>query len=304
MHFPLTLAVLPLAAQAVNIISANDDGWAEKNIRTLYDTLTADGHSVVISAPAENKSGTGMFSPLLTQPLTLDLTNYTFRLLGRRPYEGSPAVGNNATQPRWNYVNSYPVTSIKYGIQNLSATYFNGNPDLAVTGPNVGANLGVANAISGTVGAACYAAHDAGIPAIAFSGSSGSATAWDDPTPEYATIYAQLATKVVDKVVAAGTPYLPEDVYLNVNFPKVDDCASVDDYKFVLSRIYTAVPLISGDDVETCSNDKRLPTETKVTGSGCYVSISVGNASNKRDANATVQEEVLNKLGDFLTCLS
>ncbi|KAE8418109.1 survival protein sure-like phosphatase/nucleotidase [Aspergillus pseudocaelatus] len=275
MHFPLTLAVLPLAAQAVNIISGNDDGWAEKNIRTLYDTLTADGHSVVISAPAENKSGT----------------------------EGSPAVGNNATQPRWNYVNSYPVTSIKYGIQNLSTTYFNGNPDLAVTGPNVGANLGVANAISGTVGAACYAAHDAGIPAIAFSGSSGSATAWDDPTPEYATIYAQLATKVVDKVVAAGTPYLPEDVYLNVNFPKVDDCASVDDYKFVLSRIYTAVPLISGDDVETCSNDKRLPTETKVTGSGCYVSISVGNASNKRDANATVQEEVLNKLGDFLTCL-
>ncbi|BAE60319.1 unnamed protein product [Aspergillus oryzae RIB40] len=60
----------------------------------------------------------------------------------------------------------------------------------------------------------------------------------------------------------------------------------------------------TSDDVETCSNDKRLPTETKVTGSGCYVSISVGNASNKRDANAAVQGEVLNKLGDFLTCLS
>ncbi|KAE8342725.1 hypothetical protein BDV24DRAFT_130267 [Aspergillus arachidicola] len=296
MHFPLTLAVLPLAAQAVNIISANDDGWAEINIRTLYDTLTADGHSVVISAPAENKSGTGSSDAdptVLTEACEFDSCP-----------EGSPAVGNNATQPRWNYVNSYPVTSIKYGIQNLSTTYFNGNPDLAVTGPNVGANLGVANAISGTVGAACYAAHDAGIPAIAFSGSSGSATAWDDPTPEYATIYAQLATKVVDQVVAAGTPYLPADVYLNVNFPKVDDCASVDDYKFVLSRIYTAVPLISGDDVETCNNSKRLPTETTVTDSGCYVSISVGNASNKRDANATVQGEVLNKLGDFLTCLS
>ncbi|GAB1193916.1 hypothetical protein APSETT444_003153 [Aspergillus pseudonomiae] len=295
MHLPLTLAVLPLAAQAVNIISANDDGWAEKNIRTLYDTLTAAGHSVVISAPAENKSGTGSMDAdpkQLTEACEFDSCPV-----------GSPAVGNNATQPRWNYVNSYPVTSIKHGIQNLSTTYFSGNPDLAVTGPNVGANLGVANAISGTVGAACYAAHDAGIPAIAFSGSSGSATAWDDPTPEYATIYAQLAAKVVDKVVAAGTPYLPEDVYLNVNFPKVDDCASVDDFKFVLSRIYTAVPLISGDDVETCNNDQRLPTETKVTGAGCYVSISVGNASNKRDADATKQGQVLDKLGDFLTCL-
>jgi 5'/3'-nucleotidase SurE len=203
-------------------------------------------------------------------------------------------------------VNSYPVTSIKHGIQNLSTTFFNGAPDLAVTGPNVGANLGVVTAISGTVGAACYAAHDAGIPAIAFSGGSGSATAWDDPTPAYATLYAQLATKVVNAVVAAGTPYLPKDVFLNVNFPKVDDgkCASADDFKFVLSRIYTAVPLVSGEDVETCSNDKRLPTETKVTGGdGCYVSISVGKATNKRDADAAAQGEVLTKLGDFLTCL-
>ncbi|KAE8378999.1 survival protein sure-like phosphatase/nucleotidase [Aspergillus bertholletiae] len=295
MHFPLAVVVLPLAAQAVNIISSNDDGWAEKNIRTLYDSLTAAGHSVVISAPAENKSGTGS--------LDEDPTQLTEACEFDSCPVGSPAVGNNATQPRWNYVNSFPVTSIKHGIQNLSTTYFNGNPDLAVTGPNVGSNLGVANAISGTVGAACYAAHDAGIPAIAFSGASGSAIAWDDPTPAYATLYAELSAKVVNRVVAAGTPYLPEGVYLNVNFPKADECTSVDDFKFVLSRIYTAVPLFSGDDVETCGNDKRLPTETKVTGAGCYVSISVGNASNKRDADATLQAEVLNKLGDFLTCL-
>jgi hypothetical protein len=45
------LALLPLAAQAVNIISSNDDGWAEVNIRAIF---------VVVSAPAENQSGTGM----------------------------------------------------------------------------------------------------------------------------------------------------------------------------------------------------------------------------------------------------
>ena len=64
MHFRLALSLLPLTAHAINIISSNDDGWAEINIRTLYDSLTAAGHSVVISAPAENKSGTGTCSVL------------------------------------------------------------------------------------------------------------------------------------------------------------------------------------------------------------------------------------------------
>lgn len=54
----LTTALVGSAA-AVNVISCNDDGWAEKNIRVLYDTFTAAGHDVVVSAPAENQSGTG-----------------------------------------------------------------------------------------------------------------------------------------------------------------------------------------------------------------------------------------------------
>lgn len=62
--------LLPLCSQAVNIISSNDDGWAEVNIRSLYSALTAAGHSVVISAPAEDESATGMlvykFTPLET----------------------------------------------------------------------------------------------------------------------------------------------------------------------------------------------------------------------------------------------
>jgi 5'/3'-nucleotidase SurE len=53
------LALLPLTAQAVNIISSNDDGWAEANIRALFESLGEAGHSVVVSAPAENQSGTG-----------------------------------------------------------------------------------------------------------------------------------------------------------------------------------------------------------------------------------------------------
>ena len=53
------LTLLPLTTTASNIVLSNDDGWAEINIRALYNSLTAAGDSVVLSAPAENESGTG-----------------------------------------------------------------------------------------------------------------------------------------------------------------------------------------------------------------------------------------------------
>lgn len=59
MHLYL-LSLLPVVAQAVNIVSSNDDGWAEANIRALHDSLTTQGHSVLLSAPADNQSGKGM----------------------------------------------------------------------------------------------------------------------------------------------------------------------------------------------------------------------------------------------------
>lgn len=64
MHFfPLSIALLPLSTRATNVILSNDDGWAEINIRTFYNTLTAAGDSVLLSAPAENESGTGIQLP-------------------------------------------------------------------------------------------------------------------------------------------------------------------------------------------------------------------------------------------------
>ena len=59
MRLSAILCLIPLI-QAVNIVSSNDDGWAEANIRALYDALSASGHTVVLSAPAENQSGAGM----------------------------------------------------------------------------------------------------------------------------------------------------------------------------------------------------------------------------------------------------
>ncbi|KAJ5354929.1 hypothetical protein N7541_005973 [Penicillium brevicompactum] len=257
----------PLAAHAVNIVSSNDDGWAEVNIRALFESLGDAGHSVVVSAPAENQSGTGSRQETpstLTEPCEFDSCP-----------SGSPAVGYNASEPRLGYVNSYPATSMKYGIE------------------------------SRTAGAATYAAHTAGIPGIAFSGASGSQTSWNASRPHYSDVYAELATNLTNQVVAAGKPYLPDDIWLNVNFGKVSDseCTDPEDFSFVLSRIHVAVPLITPDDVTTCGSS-RLPSEIEVSlASGCHASVSVGLAGSKNDANATMQGVVLKKLGDFLTCL-
>lgn len=194
---------------------------------------------------------------------------------------------------------------MKYGINTFGPEFFRGVPDLAVSGPNVGSNLDVAVFFSGTVGAATYAVKEAGIPAIAFSGGSGTATAWDSSEPLYSRVYAELSTRVTDQLIASGTPYLPPGMWLNVNFPEVggSSCTSPDDFHFVLSRLFPAVPLVTDEDVETCGS-KRLPSEREVVGtSGCYASVAVGMASSKEDANATMQGMVLDKLGDFVSCL-
>ena len=93
---------------------------------------------------------------------------------------------------------------------------------------------------------------------------------------------------------------------MNVNFANAGagtSCTKASDFNYVLTRIFDAVPIISGSDVVTCNNGGRLPTEGSVIGKGCYASVSLGKANNKRDASADQQAVVLQKLGSILTCL-
>ncbi|KAF2460274.1 5'/3'-nucleotidase sure [Lineolata rhizophorae] len=283
----------------MNIIQSNDDGWAEINIRTLFDTFEDSGANVVLSAPAENKSGSGSldFPPTeREEPCQFD---------------SCPAASPPVTEPaaRLNYVNSFPVTSIKHGIDDVAPNYMS-NPGtaIAVTGPNVGSNLNVAVFVSGTVGAATFAAHERGIAAIAFSGASGDPTPFDAPeTPLYSRIYADLAVNLTETMHAASAPYLPEDTYLNVNFPEVTEsrCNDAAQFEFVLTRIFPRVSIVMPEDVETCGST-TLPTETSVVNNddGCYVSVSVGNAGSKADASPEEQAQVLDVLQGLLSCVS
>ena len=61
MKFSAALAVLAAASstEAIRILQSNDDGWAELYLRSFHDQLLASGHDAVVSAPAENQSGTG-----------------------------------------------------------------------------------------------------------------------------------------------------------------------------------------------------------------------------------------------------
>lgn len=282
------------AAHAARIVLSNDDGWAEKNIRVLNDALTAAGNDVVLSAPADNKSGSGS--------LDSDPTPRTSPCEFNSCPANSPPIGADPNNPRLEYVNSYPVTSIKNGISSLGPRIFNGQkPELAVTGFNVGSNLDIQVPFSGTVGAAVEAVKE-GIPAIAFSGSTGSQISFTDPTPLYAQVYADLSVNLTTTILESGAPYLPDGVWLNVNFPDVSagKCDDVSQFKFVLSRIYPGI--FSAPDVETCGSN-RLPTERTVVDKGCFVAVSPGESSDKTTANAEMQAVVLQKLSGILSCL-
>lgn len=284
-----------VAARApVKVLVGNDDGWAEANIRAFYETLVSAGYNTILSAPVVDKSGTGSSdapATVLTQAGEYNSVPV-----------GAPAEGANATDPRLNYVNSYPVTAIKYGIATVAPAIFGGAPDLIVAGPNLGTNLGSTTAISGTVGAATEGALE-GIPAIAFSGTSGSRRSYTTLVPgDQSFIYAEISTKLVNALTATAKPWLPSGVGLNVNLPAISStCATPDTFQFVLTRIYSNS---SQTDVVTCDNGGHLPLESTVikTSGKCFVTVSVYDASNKKDASTEEQTAVFDKLSSFFVC--
>ncbi|ELQ40422.1 acid phosphatase [Pyricularia oryzae Y34] len=298
MRASTVLSILSFTAlgQGIRILQGNDDGWAEMYARTFFDTLTAAGNDVILSCPAENKSGSG--SKDAEPEPRKDACEYNSCPAGSGP------VGSDPNNKKLNWVNAYPVTGVRYGLDTFAPQIWNGQkPELVVTGVNVGSNRYILFP-SGTVGAAVYAIEQ-GIPAIAFSGDNGGGARSFDPsgnaTTPSAKVYAELATKLVTEVVAQGTPYLPDNTFLNVNFPKLTDaCNTADKFKFVLSRI--AVGVFSARDAEVCGTT-RLPNELEIgLRKDCIISVSVGG-KDKTTADADVQAVVNDKLKNILECL-
>ncbi|KAF9481629.1 survival protein sure-like phosphatase/nucleotidase [Pholiota conissans] len=290
------IIVTSRVASSQKILLTNDDGWAVAQIRAEYTALTAAGFDVILSAPAENESGTGSST---STPTTLK-SACEFNTCAA----GSPAEGANSTDSRINYVNGFPVDSVRYGIQTLAPKFFGSKPDLVVSGSNIGNNLGSTVLISGTVGAASEAALE-GIPSIAFSGSSGSQVSYTtlsqttSSSTKAANIYTTLVVKFTQTLLANPTPLLPSGISLNVNFASISNCASVSDFKFVLTRINADK---SATDVTTCGTNHLTAESTAIT-KGCIATVSVFDASTKGDVDAATQGAMLRKLTPILTCL-
>jgi hypothetical protein len=212
-------------------------------------------------------------------------------------------------------VNSFPVTSVRVGLNEIAPKLWNATfpTDLVVSGVNVGYNLGWQVFGSGTDNVAMYAAKN-GVPAVAFSGHEKARVGWDKTVPAHSTVYAELAHKLVQTLVQGGKPFLPPKVWLNVNFPKVQGkCKSADDFRFVLTKIDLSVQLENAlqflsPDVEMCGNKGRLPLEdwtVRLHEKECVVGVSVGKAGGV-GANAVKDEQrvVVQKLDSILTCLN
>lgn len=182
---------ISIPASALSILLTNDDGYQTANIRALYKALVEAGHSVTVSAPRENQSGKS--------------SSLNFR--------GRMDAGVDTEQPDIHYLDGTPVMATLYGLDIL----LDAAPDLVISGPNEGQNLGVMTSYSGTVGAAVLAT-SRGIPAIAVSADADA----DGSPPE---LIAKFVVRLVAEVKknSIGGALLPPGVGLNVNLPTLLD---------------------------------------------------------------------------------
>eukprot|EP01034_Spumella_vulgaris_P040190 gene40190-49703_t len=221
------LALCATPAFALNIVLTNDDGLTS-NLKALYDELKAAGHSVIVSVPCSPQSGRSSAIVMYSTTVIVPDNDKTQIEAGKGCHNGAAPVGAPAVGPftktgytggDFNYVHGTPVMSLMYGLDVLAPARWGKAPDLVLSGPNEGQNVGKLVINSGTIGNAQFAA-GRGLPAIALSAGANSTDNSTLASPVSRTV-AQLTTKLLTTLQAkAGAgPLLPAGVALNVNFP-------------------------------------------------------------------------------------
>lgn len=211
--------VAGLCAQPVlakNIVLTNDDGLTS-NVKALYDALKAQGHDVIVSVPCTGQSGMGAAVKFMRPlgPLAADCLKGAAKA-------GDPGAGQMTRAgfgADWNYVDGTPVMATLYGIDVLAKARWGKAPDLVLSGPNEGQNVGHIVISSGTVSNVQYAAVR-GIPAIALSAGMGTVDNATLANPA-SKLVAGLTTTLLMALEKAekGGRMIPRGITLNVNFP-------------------------------------------------------------------------------------
>ncbi|WP_370678674.1 5'/3'-nucleotidase SurE [Comamonas sp. GB3 AK4-5] len=245
--FCFSLAVVAAAtalfaspATALNILITNDDGLTS-NVKALYDTLRSAGHDVLVSLPCSPQSGRSG-AIVMYSSSTIDAEADPQIRTENGCHNGAAPVGAPAagpftkagyTQGDWHYVHGTPVTATFYGLDIVGKQRWGKAPDLVLSGPNEGQNIGAVIIHSGTV-ANAQAALGRGIPAMALSADADTADDTGLANPR-SKLVAQLTLQLLDRLIAqrGNGPLLPQGMALNVNFP-----ASVTSHTaFAFSRI-------------------------------------------------------------------
>lgn len=218
------MALFSTNALALNVVLSNDDGLTS-NVKALYSALKAQGHDVVVSIPCSGQSGMGaaikFFNPII--PLTEACLNNAGQV--GEPGAGSVSKDDDGFDYQdFYYVNGTPIMALAYGLDVVAAKRWGGAPDLVLSGPNEGQNVGSIVNSSGTVSNAQFAAAR-GLPAIALSADSNTEGEEDEAgnhadnplSAEVATLTTQLLNALMEKT--SNGAILPTGVALNVNFP-------------------------------------------------------------------------------------
>ncbi|MGY0614395.1 5'/3'-nucleotidase SurE [Vibrio sp. FJH11] len=210
--------VMSSNAFALNIVLTNDDSWETTNINVLKSALEEAGHDVIMSAPCTGQSGKGGAMSHF-RPVSIDESQ-----AASQEY----CVGDTDTSVAFkDYVEGTPVMAAIYGIDIAAKNVWGQNPDLVISGPNEGNNLGFMNNNSGTLGAT-MAALSRGIPALAISAHHNTSS-----DAEQSQLVADVVVDIVAQLVAnqpSGAPLLPAYTGLNVNTP--EDMKNHLGYKF------------------------------------------------------------------------
>lgn len=218
------IALMSSQSFALNILISNDDGLSS-NVKALTEAMRAAGHSVVVSVPCTGQSGRSggivMYSSDKINASNDAQVNTYRGCLNGVASVGDPSVGpfKKSGYQDYYYVHGTPVMAVMYGVDVVAKNKWGKKPDLVLSGPNEGQNLGTLNLFSGTVGVIQYAGSQ-GIPAIALSAGENTADNKNLANPN-SMVVANQAVKLVKELQAkAGNgPILPARTLLNVNFP-------------------------------------------------------------------------------------
>ncbi|KAJ5724985.1 sure-like protein [Penicillium malachiteum] len=279
--FPFSAAVLATFFSTVNganILMTNDDGFGTANIREMYKAMKAYGHNVFIVAPATDQSGKG---GSLTSATTANLTEDTeFGLVKA----DAPSIGPDPLDDHIWYYDGSPVAATSVGTDYVLPKFGVSSPDLVMSGPNYGDNVG--------------------IPAIAFSAANGASESYKDlnastsvglkdPQIIAGKVLATFANDLIKK--QKGERLLPLGYGINGNMPEITSATSNDciDPPFIRTRmideawtlgvtygeatgLFTEYENASAPALDICINgDCDLPSETNLISTTCKTAVII-----------------------------